>query len=403
MVAHRELGHAGPERLHHARALVAQHDRHGHALPAAVRGVQAAVADAARRHADQHLAARAAPPARAPPPAGACPARRAPLRAWTPPGNQRAVPDPRIEVAVEQVDGEVDGHEQHRDEQDGGLGERVVALVDRPQHQAADAGQGEDLLDHHRAAEQDADLQPRHRDHRDQRVAERVLEDDQARRRAPWPRRCGCTPSRSTSSMQERVVRAMLAALAVPRQRAGRSMIVRLRRGSVAEVHPHHRRHPAEVEREEQDQHGALPEHRHREPEEGAHPGHVVHRLVAADRRHDAGRDAEHEGEGDGEEGQLEGDRAGAPGSGPPPACRSATRCRGRRARAGRSSARTARTRAGRARRSACSSATMAGLTTASAPIICSTTVPGISRSMRKISTVSPSSVRAIEYRRTRR
>ena len=33
--------------------------------------------------------------------------------------------------------------------------------------------------------------------------------------------------------MQARVVRAMLAALAVPRQSAGRSMMVRLRRGSV--------------------------------------------------------------------------------------------------------------------------------------------------------------------------
>ncbi len=49
------------------------------------------------------------------------------------------------------------------------------------------------------------------------------------------------------------------------------------------------------------------------------------------------------------------------------------------------------------------SSATMAGLTIASAPIICSTTVPGISRSMRKISTVSPTNVSAIEYRRTTR
>ncbi len=38
---------------------------------------------------------------------------------------------------------------------------------------------------------------------------------------------------RSTSSMQARVVRAMLAALAVPRQSAGKSMIVRFRRGSV--------------------------------------------------------------------------------------------------------------------------------------------------------------------------
>ena len=39
----------------------------------------------------------------------------------------------------------------------------------------------------------------------------------------------------------------------------------------------------------------------------------------------------------------------------------------------------------------------MAGLATASAPIICSTTVPGIRRSMRKINTVSPSRVRPIE------
>ena len=45
----------------------------------------------------------------------------------------------------------------------------------------------------------------------------------------------------------------------------------------------------------------------------------------------------------------------------------------------------------------------MAGLTTASAPIICSTTVPGTRRSIRKTSTVRPSSVRTIEYRRTTR
>ena len=46
---------------------------------------------------------------------------------------------------------------------------------------------------------------------------------------------------------------------------------------------------------------------------------------------------------------------------------------------------------------------TIAALTTASAPIICSTTVPGIRRSIRKTSTVSPSSVSPIEYSRTSR
>ena len=47
------------------------------------------------------------------------------------------------------------------------------------------------------------------------------------------------------------------------------------------------------------------------------------------------------------------------------------------------------------------SSATIAGLTIASAPIICSTTVPGTSRSIRNTSTERPTSVRAIEYSRT--
>ena len=42
------------------------------------------------------------------------------------------------------------------------------------------------------------------------------------------------------------------------------------------------------------------------------------------------------------------------------------------------------------------SSATMAGLTIASAPIICSTTVPGTSRSIRKTSSDRPSIVRAM-------
>jgi hypothetical protein len=39
----------------------------------------------------------------------------------------------------------------------------------------------------------------------------------------------------------------------------------------------------------------------------------------------------------------------------------------------------------------------MAGVAMASTPIICSTTVPGIRRSIRKTSTVSPVSVSAIE------
>jgi hypothetical protein len=47
------------------------------------------------------------------------------------------------------------------------------------------------------------------------------------------------------------------------------------------------------------------------------------------------------------------------------------------------------------------SSATIAGLAMASAPINCSTTVPGTRRSMRNTSTERPTKVTAIEYNRT--
>ena len=54
-----------------------------------------------------------------------------------------------------------------------------------------------------------------------------------ARPASPFAAAVRMYSERSTSSMQARVVRAMLAALAVPRHSAGRSMIVRFARGSV--------------------------------------------------------------------------------------------------------------------------------------------------------------------------
>src|SRR5262249_15210525 len=74
-----------------------------------------------------------------------------------------AVADARVEIGVQEVDGQVDRHEQHGDEQDGALGQRIVALVDGPQHEAPDPGKGEHLLDDHGAAEEDAQLPPRPR------------------------------------------------------------------------------------------------------------------------------------------------------------------------------------------------------------------------------------------------
>src|SRR5262245_1834829 len=87
------------------------------------------------------------------------------------------VADAGIEVPVEEIDGEVDDHEENRDEEDGALGHGIVALVDRPEHETAHAGEREHFLDDHRAAQEDAGLEPGHGDHRDERVLERVLQD----------------------------------------------------------------------------------------------------------------------------------------------------------------------------------------------------------------------------------
>ena len=67
------------------------------------------------------------------------------------PAPSAAVPNPRIQVAYRRSTARLMVMNMHRDEQDGALGQRVVALVDRPEHQAADPGQREDLLDDHRA------------------------------------------------------------------------------------------------------------------------------------------------------------------------------------------------------------------------------------------------------------
>ena len=68
--------------------------------------------------------------------------------------------------------------EQPADDEDRALHEWVVTLEDGPQEQSPDAGQREDLLRHHRAAEQVADLDARHRDERDETVLECMAPQD---------------------------------------------------------------------------------------------------------------------------------------------------------------------------------------------------------------------------------
>ena len=99
--------------------------------------------------------------------------------------------------AVGHVDHDVDEHVGHRDHQHGALHDRIVALRDRIEQRGADAGPREHLLDDDRAGEQRAELQARDRDHRQQRVAQRVDEQRRAARARPWRARCARSPRRA--------------------------------------------------------------------------------------------------------------------------------------------------------------------------------------------------------------
>src|SRR6266567_8126423 len=218
-----------------------------------------------------------------------------------------AVADAGIEPAVEEVDGKVDHHEERRDEQYGALGQRVVALIDGPEDEAADTGKREDLLHHHGAAEEDAHLEPGHRDDGDEGVAQGVLEDDGA---GGEPLGRGRADVLGAEHVEHAGARGSRDVGGRRRAQAdgGQNHDGQVGPGTRGEIDPHHRRHPAQVEREEEDEHGPLPEDGNGQAEERADARDIVEGAVASGRGDDARGDADQEREAHGETGQLEGD-----------------------------------------------------------------------------------------------
>src|ERR1043165_4987386 len=88
--------------------------------------------------------------------------------------------EPRIEPELDDIDQQVGGGDRHAAHEDDAEDERNVDLEDRLQHLAAEAGPAEDQLDHHRAAEQDAEVDADEGDQRADRVAQRMATDDGA-------------------------------------------------------------------------------------------------------------------------------------------------------------------------------------------------------------------------------
>ena len=82
--------------------------------------------------------------------------------------------DAWIDVRIQQVDHEIDRHEEQRHHQDNRLDERVVPCANSGYRCCADARPGEDRLDDDGAAEQRAELESDHGDQRNRHIAQRV-------------------------------------------------------------------------------------------------------------------------------------------------------------------------------------------------------------------------------------
>src|SRR6266566_4219715 len=92
--------------------------------------------------------------------------------------------DPRIDQAVREIGDQVGDEREGGDDDEVTHDDRVVALEDRLDHELPHAGNGEDRLDDHAAADEAGEREAEDRDDREQRVAERVLADHHALRKA---------------------------------------------------------------------------------------------------------------------------------------------------------------------------------------------------------------------------
>src|SRR5690606_10026779 len=88
------------------------------------------------------------------------------------------IADPRIDEGVDQVDGQVDEHEGHGDDEDAGLDYRVVVAVDRLGQQPPDAWPGEDRFGDDGPAQKVPCLQPYDGGDGDECVAQYVAVED---------------------------------------------------------------------------------------------------------------------------------------------------------------------------------------------------------------------------------
>src|SRR5207302_2076838 len=91
-----------------------------------------------------------------------------------------SVPDPRVDVRVQEVDEDADRDHHEREDADHALHRGVVAVPEVLHEGVPDTRPVEGRLRQHRTAEQERHVQADDGDHGHESVLERVVEDDRA-------------------------------------------------------------------------------------------------------------------------------------------------------------------------------------------------------------------------------
>src|SRR5262249_34075604 len=181
------------------------------------------------------------------------------------PGNVRTaarltlIANPRIDHGVREVHREVDDHDHEPTEDDRRLHHGEVAERNALVEQPPDARPREDSLDYDGDIDHEDEIDPGQRQHRDQRVLEGVLADDERLRQPLEPRELDVLGAEHLE--HRRTCQAHVGGGEIPPQREGRHQHVPRRARA-------RRRQPAEIHREEEDEQQADPEGRHRKPEQ---------------------------------------------------------------------------------------------------------------------------------------
>src|SRR5712692_8049498 len=217
------------------------------------------------------------------------------------------IADARIEDGIEEIDDEVDEHEARGDEEHAALDEGIVARLDRAHHHGAEPRPGEDRLCQDGSAQEKAHLKPQHRDDGIDRVLEHVPRDDGALGQALGAGRADIVLADDLEHARARE----------PRQRGGRGGAEGHRgqdempqhighAAAIGRAHPA-RGEPAELEREQQDEHDPRPEDGQAHPGDGHPHADAIEPRVLLDRRDDARGQADDDGDQERAPGQDQG------------------------------------------------------------------------------------------------